>query len=43
MRFLPVNDVAGLIAAIRARPGALNYASGGVGFSSATPERSPET
>jgi tripartite-type tricarboxylate transporter receptor subunit TctC len=32
-RVLPVNDVAGLIAAIRARPGALNYASGGVGSS----------
>ena len=32
-RELPVNDVAGLIAAIRARPGALNYASGGVGSS----------
>lgn len=30
---LPVTDVAGLIAAIRARPGALNYASGGVGSS----------
>lgn len=32
-RVLPVEDVAGLIAAIRARPGALNYASGGVGSS----------
>lgn len=32
-RVLPVNDVAGLIAAIRARPGQLNYASGGVGSS----------
>ena len=32
-RVLPVADVAGLIAAIRARPGALNYASGGVGSS----------
>ncbi len=32
-RVLPVNDVAGLIAAIRAQPGALNYASGGVGSS----------
>jgi len=32
-RELPVNDVAGLIAAIRARPGALNYASGGIGSS----------
>ena len=32
-RALPVNDVAGLIAAIRARPGVLNYASGGVGSS----------
>lgn len=30
---LPVTDVAGLIAAIRARPGQLNYASGGVGSS----------
>jgi tripartite-type tricarboxylate transporter receptor subunit TctC len=30
---LPVSDVAGLIAAIKARPGALNYASGGVGSS----------
>lgn len=32
-RVLPVTDVAGLITAIRARPGALNYASGGVGSS----------
>jgi tripartite-type tricarboxylate transporter receptor subunit TctC len=32
-RALPVADVAGLIAAIRARPGALNYASGGIGSS----------
>jgi tripartite-type tricarboxylate transporter receptor subunit TctC len=32
-RVLPVTDVAGLIAAIRARPGQLNYASGGVGSS----------
>ncbi|WP_137125897.1 tripartite tricarboxylate transporter substrate binding protein [Roseomonas sp. HF4] len=32
-RVLPVADVAGLIAAIRARPGALNYASAGVGSS----------
>lgn len=32
-RVLPVEDVAGLIATIRARPGALNYASGGVGSS----------
>lgn len=30
---LPVNDVAGLIAAVRAQPGRLNYASGGVGSS----------
>ncbi len=30
---LPVSDVAGLIAAIGARPGQLNYASGGVGSS----------
>ncbi|MBW6399854.1 tripartite tricarboxylate transporter substrate binding protein [Roseomonas sp. HJA6] len=30
---LPVSDVAGLIAAIKARPGQLNYASGGVGSS----------
>ncbi len=32
-RVLPVNDVAGLIAAIKTRPGQLNYASGGVGSS----------
>lgn len=32
-RLLPVGDVAGLIAAIRAHPGALNYASGGIGSS----------
>lgn len=32
-RVLPVTDVAGLIAAIRAKPGELNYASGGVGSS----------
>lgn len=32
-RVLPVGDVAALIAAIRAKPGELNYASGGVGSS----------
>ncbi len=32
-RLLPVQDLPALIAAVRARPGALNYASGGVGSS----------
>lgn len=32
-RLLPIGDLTGLVAALRARPGALNYASGGVGSS----------
>lgn len=32
-RLLPVRDVPALIAALRARPGVLNYASGGIGSS----------